>query len=102
MASTKQISPVGATSFSRDNNYMSLLAELRGFSSLWSTNMPRLWRCLRNADRNLRQQIVSTAAGDFSPNEFAHRGRLRKNDPRIDIGRVGFTARDMRLIDKQF
>jgi hypothetical protein len=55
-----------------------------------------------NDARNLSQQIVSATPGNFSPNEFAHRGRLRKNDPRIDIGRVGFTARDMRLIDEQF
>src|SRR5256885_13495413 len=48
----------------------------------------------------LCQQVVSAAAGDFSPNEFAHWSRLRQNDARIDIWRIGFGPRNVRLIDQ--
>src|SRR5438128_2352808 len=49
---------------------------------------------------SLGQEIVSAASSDSSPNEFTHRRRLRKNNARIDVGRIGFGARDVGLIDQ--
>src|SRR5262245_2193522 len=48
------------------------------------------------------QQIVAATASDGPPNKLANRRRLGQNDTGIDIRSIGFSSRNVRLIDEQF
>jgi hypothetical protein len=81
-------------------NFWSALARKRLRDAVREAIHTRVALAGASGHSSLGQEIVSAASSDSSPNEFAHRRRLRKNNARIDIGRIGFGAPDVGLIDQ--
>lgn len=49
-----------------------------------------------------REQIVTARAGNFAPDEFTHGRGSAEDDSGVDVGRISFAAREVRLVDEQF